>query len=104
MPKDFSIDTNYDLQIRNGDFVVDDCNEQDIEAILIADKGNWKQWPMLGIGIQRQLEGDFSARAITALQRNISIELTADGFTVRNTQVLISQGELLTINPDCERE
>lgn len=104
MPVDYLLDDDWDLQIAGGDFVKGPCNEQDITAMLISGKGNWKQWPLLGIGIQSRLEGAYTAADLARLKRDISLELEVDGFKVNDVAIQLGNGEILTINPDADRE
>lgn len=79
MSRDFQVQDG-DLVIRDGDFVVSESAQQEVEHLLIAEKGMFKQHPQLGIGIRRQL-----GRGLTgALKRNIRLQLEADGKKLRS--------------------
>ena len=57
--KDLTLDLNNDLIIENGDFFIGQTDDQNIEAILLAEKGQFYQFPLLGYGITRRLLGPF---------------------------------------------
>ncbi len=56
--KDFSADNTDDLQIKNGDFVVGHSNEQHQKHILLANKGEYKEFPEVGVGIAQMIADD----------------------------------------------
>lgn len=41
-------DDLYELLFRNGDFVIDETDDQNIRLALTTGKGNWKQYPLIG--------------------------------------------------------
>jgi len=47
---DIILDNNMDLAIVNGDFVIDDAEEQIQQLILIATQGSFRASPLTGIG------------------------------------------------------
>jgi len=96
--KDFIFDdTTNDLTITaNGDFFVSESDAHHIEHILKADKGQFRQSPLLGFSIDRQQNGAVNTQEI---KQEIRKQLIADGFTVRKIAV---DGEV-NINIDAER-
>lgn len=92
---DLVLDLNNDLIIEDGDFFIGQSDDQNIEAILLAEKGQFYESPLLGYGITRRLFGPFDTlterKAIReALRRdnynvkvlnidgNVGIEVDAD--------------------------
>lgn len=71
--KDILLDNNYDMQITNGDLLISESAHQDVELLLITSKGEWKQWPLTGVGI---LDYHHAPQNIPALKREIQIQLT----------------------------
>lgn len=72
---DILLDDNDDLLIQNGDFVIGESEQQEVEAILRAYPGWYKQFPTVGVGIMDYLNGpDFQK-----LQPKIQIQLQQDG-------------------------
>lgn len=57
---DLIFGTDGDLSIVNGDFEIAQSDDQNIEAIILAEKGQFYQFPLLGYGITTKLKGPFS--------------------------------------------
>lgn len=74
-----NVDDRYDLEIRNGDFVIGNSDIQNIRHIVEADQGQFKQWPKIGVAIRRYLDGN----NIGEMKRKALIHLKADGYTPR---------------------
>ncbi|MGV7234666.1 MAG: hypothetical protein ACQ9ET_00265 [Nitrosomonadaceae bacterium] len=72
------------LQIANGDFVVAGSEEQHIEHIFTADNGHFRQWPLVGLGIVKYLNGPFQRQA---LKQAIRTQLKQDNFAVRTIKI-----------------
>jgi len=79
MPQDLLLNEDYNLRIENGDFVVGESTRQHQDLLLLADKGEFKQFPTIGIGILRYLE-DYSG---DNLAREIRTEFNKDGMNVK---------------------
>lgn len=87
-----------DLVIENGDFKVSLSDGQHIEHILKADRGQWRQWPLLGFGLQKYLKGSPNRQELAQL---VKLHLRADNFNVR--LVKISPGDEMTLDVDAKR-
>ncbi|MXV37685.1 hypothetical protein GO491_03170 [Flavobacteriaceae bacterium Ap0902] len=85
--RDIKLNPDYDLDFRNGDFVVDDTQEQHIELLLLSKQGEWKDSPLTGCDIQKAQHGGITRM----LDRHIRIQLEADGFQLEELQ-LSNQG------------
>lgn len=96
--KDFQLDTDGDLLISGGDFVIGLSDQQNIEDIIQAFPGWWKQSPQLGVGIRSYVKGG----DIQELEQSVLIQLTADGFKVNNPRASFINDKL-TIEPNAER-
>jgi hypothetical protein len=84
---DIILDDNMDLAIVNGDFVVDDAEQQVQELILIATQGSFRESPITGIGIVRYLKSGFTLDKLDELRQQIILQLQYDGYTTVNTQI-----------------
>ena len=51
MRQDILLDSNNDLQLYNGDFVIDNSDQQHVEHIVHAQKGEYKNYPITGFGV-----------------------------------------------------
>ncbi|MDN3621352.1 hypothetical protein QWY81_17930 [Polaribacter undariae] len=84
MVQDFLLDENGDLRIANGDFVIGDSENQEIEALLVSMKGEFKEFPSVGADFQKLLK---SRSGQTAALKEIKLQLRNDGFDVSNIEI-----------------
>ncbi len=87
-----------DLEIANGDFVVSESDGQHIEHILRADRGQFRQFPLVGVGLQKQANASPNRQK---LKQEIKLQLRADGFGVK--KIGISDGEVMGVIIDAKR-
>lgn len=74
---------NDDLQVVNGDFFVGDSQNQSVEWLLKTMQGEWKQHPEAGCGLSKAQNGVIDR----FLNRNIRVQLQADGFFVEKLNI-----------------
>lgn len=85
MVKDIIIDDEGDLVFTSdGDFTVKSSDEQHVVLLFNTALGSWKQWPLVGIGIQSYLG---SSGQSLQIKRLATLQLQADGY--RNVDVTI---------------
>ena len=92
----FDFETTDDIQISNGDWSIKESTNQHIEHVLNADKGQFRQFPLIGLGIRNLLN---SALSIVGLKQAIKLSLRADDNRV--TQIRIDKD--FNIGIDAER-
>ena len=82
-----------DLEITGGDLKVAESDQQHVEHILKAQKGQYYQYPTLGIGIENNIKGSINK---LELKREIRINLEKDNYNVN--QIIIGEDidELIT--------
>lgn len=85
--KDISIDTDGDLLITAGDFVVDLSDEQHVQHILESHRGEWKQSPLIGIGISNYINAPMTQLVRRQLGKNIKGQLEYDGMKVNGVTI-----------------
>ncbi|MEI7487102.1 MAG: hypothetical protein WCJ72_06770 [Chryseobacterium sp.] len=78
--KDLLLTEDYDLQIKNGDFVIGDSQEQSVELLLLAKQGEYKANPEAGCDILSAKNGTIGR----FLDREIRVQFAADGFQLDN--------------------
>lgn len=83
-----------DLLIENGDFVIGESNNQHIETILTANKGEFKKNPELGAGIVKMLNDDTVTDFLIEAKKNLEY----DGMKVKD----IAFTEQSTLNIDAK--
>lgn len=96
---DIITDENGDIQIVNGDIKIGESDSQHIEHIMIAGKGQFRQFPLIGVGIQNMINGTPNRQL---LRQTIQLQLESDGYNVR--AITISPTNALNINIDAERK
>ncbi|WP_299212742.1 hypothetical protein [uncultured Dokdonia sp.] len=75
-----------DLEIKNGDFRIDEASQQNLTHILLSQKGSFKEYPILGVGLTRYLNSPDSTARLR-LENEIDKQLIYDNFNVRALDV-----------------
>lgn len=78
----------WDLAIKEGDFVVGVSDIQHIAHIILADKGQFRRTPFVGVGVLKMLNGPVSGQE----RREINLQLQSDGYKPK--EVLFQEGML----------
>ncbi|SDC52482.1 hypothetical protein [Williamwhitmania taraxaci] len=79
-----------DLLIGNGSLLVGDSNEQHVDAIISASKGEFKEFPALGVGVVNYLKKQ--SVSLESIKREITVNLKADGYKANGFSIT-STGE-----------
>lgn len=82
---DILLDQNRDLKIENGDFVIDDSTDQNVELLFISSPGEWKEHIDAGIAIKRSSNGNIDR----FVDRTIRVQMGADGYGI--TKLVITE-------------
>jgi uncharacterized radical SAM superfamily protein len=81
--KGILLDENGGLMVRNGSLVIGDVAQQNQRIILYANKGEIKESPLVGVGLDNMLlEHDFKA-----IRKEIINQMENDGQRVKEVQV-----------------
>jgi hypothetical protein len=89
-----------DLAFRNGDFIVGDSDAQHVQDITFAMPGDFRQSPLVGVGIMNYLNGPVDASGFINLRKTIRLQLQADGYIIAK---LTLAKDLKTFNVEAER-
>lgn len=87
--QDFLI--NDDLEIRDGDLLIANSDRQHQQHILIAEKGDYKQFPELGVGILNLLNSEDATKMLIEAKRNFEydrMKVKELRFTDENTLII----------------
>ena len=87
--RDIKIDSTGALEIANGDFVIWESDAQHIDLAVKTSKGQWKQWPLFGVGAADDLN---SSGGINSLRRRIITTCESDQYTKVKAEVF--EGEI----------
>jgi len=79
---DFLLDNSYDLGFTRGDFDLGESDQQHLDLLLLTGQGNWRQDPVVGVGLPRYLLAPYGAIQVAALSRDVTIQLERDGYQV----------------------
>ena len=74
---DILLDSDQELIAVNDDFRVGDASNNIIKYIVVSHVGNWKEFPLLGVGIEDYLNSNVTAEEI---ETTIKSSLSADVF------------------------
>lgn len=88
MRQDILLDNTGDLDFHNGDFDIGQSDQQHIEHILEAQKGEYKASPLVGFGIVNYLKK--STRIKSDFKRDLKIQLEYDNY--QNPNIDLSEG------------
>lgn len=80
---DLLLTQDYDFQIKNGDFVVGDNQEQCVELLLMSKQGEFKVNPEAGCNLLSAKNGTIGK----LLDREIRVQLEADNFKLENLKI-----------------
>ncbi|WP_028888351.1 hypothetical protein [Tenacibaculum ovolyticum] len=84
--EDFKLNEEMDLVFENGDFSIEDTDQQNIELILLTHKGSFKEYPILGVGITDYLKSPEIISRLR-LENEINNQLEYDNFTIKEVDV-----------------
>lgn len=81
--QDYQNTENDDLLFEDGDLVVHDATRQHQEDILIAGKGNYRQFPDVGVDVLKFLDDDTNGDLPFVIRR----EFEKDGMTIQTLEI-----------------
>ena len=71
---DILLDSEGGLLIQNGDFVIGESSLQHQDHIIIAQKGEYKEHPEIGVGILTHLYNENPVEALSEIRRNLEYD------------------------------
>lgn len=81
--KDLLLDEYSDLKITNGDIVIGESTNQNVELLFISTPGDWKEHLETGIAIARASNGNIDR----FLDRTIRVQMQADGYKIKKLAI-----------------
>lgn len=78
MAIDFTLNNNFRMAIKDGDFAVGYSDPTETKLILLTAKGDWKQWPVTGVNIRQYLAAPIGPVEELALMHEIRIQMELD--------------------------
>lgn len=95
--KDIVLETDNDVAIANGDFVISESDNTHIEHLLLAHKGHYRQHPLAGVGLPQKLGMALSASKVLELKKRIDLQLRLDGYVIAKIQIKQTLNEQIPI-------
>lgn len=77
MRKDILLNEAGDLLIENGDFTVEQSDTQHVEHIIQLQKGEFKEFPLLGFGAENYLKTNTES---LEFKRDLKVQLEYDNY------------------------
>lgn len=71
-----------EMEFSNGDFAFGDSTKQNQKSLLVANKNDYKENPLTGVGILSDIDDEGND-----LLRNIRMEMVKDGMTIYELKV-----------------
>ena len=93
---DIMLDSDGDLKT-DGDFQISESTLQHQQDIIETNAGEWKEFPILGVGIQNYLHAE---RPEQELQKEIGTQISSDKMNVKSIQVQFDKNGQLQIGID----
>lgn len=87
---DINLDANFDIGIDNGDFVIKESTRQHQQCLLIAEPGDYKQNPGMGVGAYSFTNDD---ETIENLKKAIQKTFEEDGMSISRLKIS-TQGDI----------
>ncbi|WP_166922004.1 hypothetical protein [Flavobacterium poyangense] len=75
-----------DLLIVGNDFALQEADQQNLQHLLLSQKGSYKEFPILGVGIKKFINSP-DATSRLRLENEIDKQLTYDNFYVKTLDV-----------------
>ena len=83
--------SNFDLDIKNGHFVLSESTEHHLSLLLLSEKGEWRQFAWLGVGIKNTLLDDAQP---LILKKEIRKQVQLDGAKLTRLRIKNEEVEL----------
>lgn len=101
---DIMLDETGDLAVSaDGDLLLDYSTGQEAATIIHDKIGDWKQHPLIGVGIDDYVKRTVTASMFEKLKRAVRVNFESDNKTLNEMMMNVDEaGKLLTITVDCE--
>lgn len=84
---DIILDDNFDCTISDGDFLTGNSEEQNMQLIMITNKGSLRRNALVGIGAGKFLKRKLTVKNIDEFKHSIYLQLKMDGYKKIDTQI-----------------
>lgn len=85
--EDILLDQDFDLLIQNGDLAIGPSSEQHQQLLLLSNKGDWRQFPMVGVGVREYLKDEDENSMVGEIKEQFEM----DGMEVKDIRIANGQ-------------
>lgn len=98
---DLLLTVDYDLALTEaGDLAVEASDGQHLTLLLLTNQGEWRESPLVGVGLRRYQNAPLGPAETAALQREVAVQLERDGYQVlENDLADLSAAKLNAVRP-----
>ena len=98
---DLLLTADYDLAFTEaGDLAAGESDAQHLSLLLLTGQGEWRADPLVGVGLRQYQSGPLGPAETAALQREVNIQLTRDGYQVLENDLSdLSAARLNAVRP-----
>ena len=100
---DIMLDSDSDLTISGGDFVVADSALQEAKLLLLYAPGTLRSAPVTGVGFKNYINTEIDPQTLKALDKAIQQNYSDDGKTANTIEYVTGDGDLLDVNIDFDQ-
>lgn len=83
---DILLSDDYELQVVGGDLVLDISDSQNQQCIVKAEKGNYLEFPTIGVGIDKYLNANMGVY-IAKIRKDIEVNFQLDNYALLDLQL-----------------
>jgi len=83
---DILLTDTYELQVVDGDLVLDASDTQNQQCIVKAEKGNYLEFPTIGVGIDKYLNSNLGVY-IAKIRKDIEVNFQLDNYALVDLQL-----------------
>ena len=84
------LDEDRDLHIENGEVAIGEIDSQNLELLIMAEKGEIREAPLRGVGIRRYVDDEDPATLLQAIRNEVAEEgMVLDTIEIKNGRLNI---------------
>lgn len=92
--QDILVTEEGNLRIENGDFVIGDATLQHQQHIILAQKGEYKEAPEIGVGVLTEIHNENPRELLTKIRRNFEYDgMTVNKLTIETNGNIVMDAE-----------
>ena len=85
--KDIILNEDGSAKVAQGDFVIDYSDGQNGQLLLLTEKGQLRQTPLVGVGLRKLENTKLNPADVLSLKKEIRLQFTNDGYVVNSLTI-----------------